>query len=708
MAGGINDGAAGSMVWKGVSPTSNVGGPSSKASPGKSWDGSPVKKPPATPGTPVAGPTALHPTANPAVATPISPFYAKRTSDTTPAMSAAAKMFREGAEKIVLDKDKQDKLANLIKAVTLQKAQLTEERELAIEGFKAERAKLRGMQHKTLALYSKLRASVTTPEGLGVADWSDGDGGGDESDEDAGSGQVLDTAATAMRFMRAPPDRRMMLSRWHSWAKNHAAMTRRVARLRERWFAGRARKWVRGWRDAATPGAAAHLAAEASARRSRRRLARRVFVNWRGLAEGLAAHELALLSSGNAMLAVGSPAAGLAAVAALARPGGGSETTRRDAVAAAIAAAGRSGEFDVDDILEELGEDVYETPAASAYATPMTSPAPMMSAAAAKAQVAAAKAAVERAVAARTPEADAKSPKSPSGVAGRFSNPPSPSPLRMPEDSPKKATPPSSPKQQETPKQQASPKQAAESPPPPAASPPASPGAVSLSLSQAEEPSNPAGGLPATPRASSSLGDEMLKMAFERSHVAEAAVAALFGRRARDEGRRALAAWNLATARSRADRLEEELSRLRFAQAEAEANAEAAAEASSPSPPAKKKSGTLFALASFKSKKSPRTSADSPDTAGGQKAARSFANPFETEEKAPAEWSEPAAMVSPAPPAAAGSPAAKSATPAAKTASPAPDTAEKTDSPGLPQLPPEPEESGEEKKKQPGCGCVIM
>ena len=708
MAGGINDGAAGSMMWKGVSPTSNVGGPSSKASPGKSWDGSPAKKPPATPGTPVSGPTGISATAsaNPAVApvatpaTPISPFYAKRTSNSTPALSSAAKMFREGAEKIVLDKDKQDKLANLIKAVTLQKAQLTEERELAIEGFKAERTKLRGMQHKTLALYSKLRASITVPESLGVADWSD-----NEDDEDAGSGNALDAAATAMRSMRGPPDRRMMLSRWHSWAKNHAATTRRVTRLRERWFTVHARKWVRVWRAAATPGAAAHLAAEASARRSRRRLERRVFVSWRGLAEGLTAHELALSYSGNAMLAVGSPAAGLAAVAALARPGGGNETTRREAVAAAIAAAGRSGEFDVDDILKELGEDVYETPSASAYATPMTSPAPTLSAAAAKAQVAAAKAAVERAVAARTPEAVTISPKSPSGVAGRFSNPPSPSPLRIPEGSPEKATPPSSPNRRASPERRETPKRAAESPPPPAASPPASPGAVSLSLSTAEEPSNPAGGLPATPRASSSLGDEMLKMAFERSHAAEAAVAALFGRRARDEGRRALWSWNLATARSRVDRLEDELTRLRFALAEAEANAEAEAEAeaeaSSPSPPAKKNAETPFGSASFASNKSPITSADSPETVDGEKAPRSFANPLETGEKAPAVWSEPAATVSPAPAAAAESPAAK-------TALPAPATAEKTDSPGLPQLPPEPEESGEEKKKQPGCGCVIM
>ena len=378
-----------------------------------------------------------------APATPISPFYAKRTSDTTPAMSAAAKMFHKGAEKIVLDKDKQDKLANLIKAVTLQKAQLTEERELAIEGFKAERAKLRGMQHKTLALYSKLRASVTTPEGLGVADWSDGDGGDDESDEDAGSGQVLDTAATAMRFMRGPPDRRMMLSRWHSWAKNHAAMTRRVARLRERWFAGRARKWVCGWRDAATPGAAAHLAAEGvrstiatSSRATRlRQLAR--------LGGGIDRARARAFIFGERHARGGVPRGGVGGCGGVGEAGGGNETTRREAVAAAIAAAGRSGEFDVDDILEELEEDVYETPSASAYATPMTSPAPTLSAAAA-AQVAAAKAAVERAVAARTPEAVTISPKSPSGVAGRFSNPPSPSPLRIPEGSPEKATPPSS------------------------------------------------------------------------------------------------------------------------------------------------------------------------------------------------------------------------------------------------------------------------
>ena len=163
-------------------------------------------------------------------------------------------------------------------------------------------------------------------------------------------------------------------------------------------------------------------------------------------------------------------------------------------------------------------------------------------------------------------------------------------------------------------------------------------------------------------------------MAFERSHAAEAAVAALFGRRARDEGRRALWSWNLATARSRVDRLEDELTRLRFALAEAEANAEAAAEAeaeaeaSSPSPPAKKNAETPFGSASFASKKSPITSADSPEMVDGEKAPRSFANPLETGEKAPAVWSEPAAMVSPAPAAAAESPAAKTALPAPATA----------------------------------------
>ena len=261
MAGGINDGAAGSMMWKGVSPTlerrrSVVEG--ERANLGTVL---PRRSLPRRPALPSLGPRiSATASANPAVApvatpaTPISPFYAKRTSNSTPALSSAAKMFREGAEKIVLDKDKQDKLANLIKAVTLQKAQLTEERELAIEGFKAERTKLRGMQHKTLALYSKLRASITVPESLGVADWSD-----DEDDEDAGSGNALDAAATAMRSMRGPPDRRMMLSRWHSWAKNHAATTRRVTRLRERWFTVHARKWVRVCARA-TPGAAAHLA----------------------------------------------------------------------------------------------------------------------------------------------------------------------------------------------------------------------------------------------------------------------------------------------------------------------------------------------------------------------------------------------------------------------------------------------------------------
>ena len=330
MAGGINDGAAGSMMWKGVS-TSNVGGPSSKASPGQILGRFSREEASRDARHSVSGPPGSSATASAVLpwrpsrpATPISPFYAKRTSNSTPALSSAAKMFREGAEDRP-GQDKQDKLANLIKAVTLQKAQLTEERELAIEGFKAERTKLRGMQHKTLALYSKLRASITVPESLGVADWSD-----NEDDEDAGSGNALDAAATRLRSMRGPPDRRMMLSRWHSWAKNHAATTRRVTRLRERWFTVHARKWVRVWRAAATPGAAAHLAAEASARRSRRRLERRVFVSWRGLAEGLTAHELALSYSGTPCSRWGPPRRGWRLWRRRWRgPGGGNETTRR-------------------------------------------------------------------------------------------------------------------------------------------------------------------------------------------------------------------------------------------------------------------------------------------------------------------------------------------------------------------------------------------
>ena len=90
------------------------------------------------------------------------------------------------------------------------------------------------------------------------------------------------------------------------------------------------------------PGAAAHLAAEASARRSRRRLERRVFVSWRGLAEGLTAHELALSYSGNAMLAVGSPRRGWRLWRRWRGPGVGTRRRAAAAVAAAIAAAGRA------------------------------------------------------------------------------------------------------------------------------------------------------------------------------------------------------------------------------------------------------------------------------------------------------------------------------------------------------------------------------
>ena len=68
----------------------------------------------------------------------VSPFYSTRMKDTSET-SAATDLFRKGAEQIVLDHDKQAKLANLIKAVTVQKQALTEEREQASRGSKPKR-----------------------------------------------------------------------------------------------------------------------------------------------------------------------------------------------------------------------------------------------------------------------------------------------------------------------------------------------------------------------------------------------------------------------------------------------------------------------------------------------------------------------------------------------------------------------------------------
>ena len=159
---------------------------------------------------------------------------------------------------------------------------------------------------------------------------------------------ALETAMRAIKRMRPPPDARMLMTRWAAWAANHAKTDRLVTRLRKRWYRGRAARWLRAWSRMSSPRDGRGVAAQGSARQLARRTQRRAFVTWRGICAGLAAHELALLDAGTSMLAAGSPAAGLAAIAALAKSdpsAAGDGRTRRAAVAAAIAEAGAAEDF---------------------------------------------------------------------------------------------------------------------------------------------------------------------------------------------------------------------------------------------------------------------------------------------------------------------------------------------------------------------------
>ena len=99
----------------------------------------------------------------------------------------------------------------------------------------------------------------------------------------------------------------------------------------------------------------------------------------------------------------------------------------------------------------------------------------------------------------------------------------------------------------------------------------------------------------------------MISLALERSAMAEAAVVALWAQRARTVARRVFTAWLAAAVRSRADKAEEEIKRLKFQMAEAEAAAEVAAEAAAAAAAAKKNQGRLLTrLTSTKSvKKAP-------------------------------------------------------------------------------------------------------
>jgi len=334
----MNDRSASSHASPAASPFGDVKRLTMPKSPPRTKSGS---------GLPTS-PTRGDKRASPAKA--VSPFYSTRMKDTSET-SAATDLFRKGAEQIVLDHDKQAKLANLIKAVTVQKQALTEEREQAIAGFKAERAKLRTMQQRTLSLYAKMKTEAIAPVSVDVRDIDSSD------DEGAGGVASYDMARQAgsiFASLRRGSDERLVFERWRSWAKQHAIAEAHVRRMTRRWQLTRlVRSWRAWWRLAVNDGRGTAAAAELAATRSKKRVGRRAFAAWRGVAAGLDEEELAKLSSASAKFVAGSPAAGLVAIAQLARSRGGTDAdTRRRIVADAVAAAGRSaGAFDVEDIL---------------------------------------------------------------------------------------------------------------------------------------------------------------------------------------------------------------------------------------------------------------------------------------------------------------------------------------------------------------------
>ena len=215
----------------------------------------------------------------------VSPFYSTRTND-TPETSTATDLFRKGAEQIVLDHDKQAKLANLIKAVTVQKQALTEEREQAIAGFKAERAKLRTMQQKTLSVYAKMKTEAIAPISVDIRDIDSSD------DEGAGGvGRMYDMAHKAgsiFASLRRGSDERLVFERWRSWAKQRAVAEAHVRRMTRRWELARLGRISRAWwRLAVNDSRGIVAAAELAATRSKKRVGRRAFAAWRGVASGL-------------------------------------------------------------------------------------------------------------------------------------------------------------------------------------------------------------------------------------------------------------------------------------------------------------------------------------------------------------------------------------------------------------------------------------
>ena len=215
----------------------------------------------------------------------VSPFYSTRTND-TPETSTATDLFRKGAEQIVLDHEKQAKLANLIKAVTVQKQALTEEREQAIAGFKAERAKLRTMQQKTLSVYAKMKTEAIAPISVDIRDIDSSD------DEGAGGvGRMYDMAHKAgsiFASLRRGSDERLVFERWRSWAKQRAVAEAHVRRMTRRWELARLGRISRAWwRLAVNDSRGIVAAAELAATRSKKRVGRRAFAAWRGVASSL-------------------------------------------------------------------------------------------------------------------------------------------------------------------------------------------------------------------------------------------------------------------------------------------------------------------------------------------------------------------------------------------------------------------------------------
>ena len=243
--------------------------------------------------------------------------------------------------------------------------------------YRAERQRLKAMQQQTLVLYTRLKAAKKMPPGsLAPSPGTPFRARGDADDaDDADDAAVTDSGSSALavalgRGLGAGSlGARMILTVWRGWARKEAVLARRVEGLQRRWLRGRTKAWLRGWQSQTATNEALVIAAHASVRRYQRRCQRRVFVAWRGLSAGLAAHELALMDS-TKLFPPGSPAAGLAAIAAMSRssaPSGGHGGRRAAAVNAALAAMGgttsganataREGRYDVAHILS-LDDDV--------------------------------------------------------------------------------------------------------------------------------------------------------------------------------------------------------------------------------------------------------------------------------------------------------------------------------------------------------------